>query len=384
MRTLLYYLLLGQVFHYAILACTLLDPLADFFLLNVKNQFINRKEEVDSKKSQLRLLKQKLDTERGLMDEAITELDEFNKNRFQWPMKANKQCLHARTKRIGIDLVADDVDTRLNSEKDMLGTVSDALDEAFDAAVELSRQMDEASNELKGDIERKEEAARTDYKAERLSLNESKHLHIRTLEEDPKEATMYDDWKVATQALEKRAAENILTSKKMRAKMKKTQEDSDTLVKQHDADVFAALLKRTEEYDSAMSQDRKLLTEVKHEIDTVLHETDRCVRMIHDQEAPMKRATTRLHKREVGRTSPERTIDRVHDELLQEAKDITSAVDALKAEIDIHNQNLQDLRDMEIMLEEDLAIKTNSRKIEKKCIYLRSYFAKHKAEKGLR
>lgn len=87
-----------------------------------------------------------------------------------------------------------------------------------------------------------------------------------------------------------------------------------------------------------MSQDRKLLNEVKHEITTVLWEVEKCVHMIHDQEKPLKRNTTRLHKREIGRQSPERTIDRVHDELLQEAKDITGAVEALKAEIETHTQ----------------------------------------------
>jgi hypothetical protein len=155
-----------------------------------------------------------------------------------------------------------------------------------------------------------------------------------------------------------------------------------------------------------MGQDRKLLNEVKHEITTVLWEIEKCVSMIHSQEKPMMRTTTRLHKRDTGRSSPERTIDAVHDELLQEAKDISAAVDALKAEIATHTlvclivlethiepvkrfhayepcllQNLTDLREMEVMLEEDLAIKTNSRKIEKKCVYHRSYFAKHKADK---
>lgn len=139
--------------------------------------------------------------------------------------------------------------------------------------------------------------------------------------------------------------------------------------------------RRLHRYDETIRQHRRLLNEIKHEISTVLQEIEKCVKMIHDQEAPMKRATARLHKREKGRSSPERTLDDVHDTLLQEAKDISATVETLQAEIATHNANLADLRDMEVMIEEDIAIKTNSASLEQKCIHMRSYFAKHKAEK---
>lgn len=78
---------------------------------------------------------------------------------------------------------------------------------------------------------------------------ESNHLelHVHTLQEQPKDATEYEHWRVATEDLEESAKGMIASSKVMREKMKKTQEQSDVKVKKHDSEVFAALLKRTDE-----------------------------------------------------------------------------------------------------------------------------------------
>jgi hypothetical protein len=95
-------------------------------------------------------------------------------------MKANQQCLRARARRIGIDLVADGVDDALKIEKEMLGSVSDALDEAFNAAVELSEQMAEASTLLGEDIDRKLQAAQTDVSGHKLQELHNARTYART------------------------------------------------------------------------------------------------------------------------------------------------------------------------------------------------------------
>ena len=73
-------------------------------------------------------------------------------------------------------------------------------------------------------------------------------------------------------------------------------------------------------------------------------------------------------------------MDSVNTLLVQEAAEISAAVRALKDELDVNEQNLVELRKMESMLEEDIEIKKRSLRIERKCIYRRSYFAKFKAE----
>lgn len=72
-------------------------------------------------------------------------------------------------------------------------------------------------------------------------------LHVHTLQAPPKDATLYENWKTASEDLEAKSNESIATSKAMRTNMKKTQDESDAKVKHHDSSVFAALLRRTEE-----------------------------------------------------------------------------------------------------------------------------------------
>jgi hypothetical protein len=55
-------------------------------------------------------------------------------------------------------------------------------------------------------------------------------------------------------------------------------------------------------------------------------------------------------------------------------------VQSLRKELELNEENFVRLREMEAMLEEDIEIKKRSIRIEKKCIYQRSYFAKFKAE----
>eukprot|EP00040_Diaphanoeca_grandis_P043413 m.267986 g.267986 ORF g.267986 m.267986 type:complete len:498 (+) comp75725_c0_seq1:313-1806(+) len=351
--------------------------------IKVKTTFIDRIEELGEKSQKLKQLKKQVDTELKMLSMTIKGLDEFNQNRFAWPFKANNQCLRNRAKRIGIDLVADDVDFQLKREKDMLEHVSDDLEKAFNQAVDHSEMMQDCSQQLGDDLTRKAAASKTDTRLEKLkSTSESLNLHVKTLQQPPKNSRAYLEWLSQTDGLEAASKELIVASKKMRQTIAKMQEETDQKVRAHDNDCMNAIRKRTTEYQEAIDENRSLLISVKHEIATVLDELKSCCEMVEAQEGPLKRTTTRLKKRESGRTPEERTIDTVHSQLLQEAADLTQTVETLQQEIATHNANLEELRQMEAMLEEDLMIKHNSFKIEKKCTYARSYFCRMKNEKA--
>lgn len=350
--------------------------------IEVKNNFITRIEEIEGKAHKLKALKKQVDTETLLLQGAIKSLDEFNSTRFAWPAKANEQCLQLRAKRIGIDLVADDVDFQLKRERDMLEHVSEDLERAFNSAVDHMTMMQDCGRQLGEDIARKNEAGKTEIKLEKLKVdNDRNQLHVATLQAPPKNSRMYLEWLSQTDGLEQASKELIQASKKMRKTMGKMENETDDKVKLHENDTGVALRKRTGEYQEAIDENRILLNQVKHEVATVLTELKSCCAMVDAQEQPMKRTTTRLKKRETGRSEEERTIDAVHEILIQEASDLNVTVQTLQMEIGTHNANLEELRSMEGMLEEDLAIKQNSLKIENKCTYARSYFCKHKAEK---
>jgi len=349
--------------------------------IKVKTTFISRIEEIGEKSTKLKQLKKQVDTELKMLTMTIKGLDEFNQNRFAWPFKANDQCLRNRNKRIGIDLVADDVDFQLKREKDMLEHVSEDLEKAFNQAVDHSEMMSDCSTQLGADISRKAQASKTDTNLEKLKKDsETLNLHVKTLQQPPKDSRQYLEWLSQTDGLENASKELMQASKKMRTTIAKMQEETDQKVRTHDNDTMNAIRKRTAEYQEAIDENRSLLISVKHEIATVLDELNSCCEMVEAQEGPLKRTTTRLKKRELGRKPEERTIDTVHAQLLQEAADLTKTVETLQQEIATHNANLEELRKMESMLEEDLMIKQNSMKIEKKCTYARSYFCRMKNE----
>jgi hypothetical protein len=64
-----------------------------------------------------------------------------------------------------------------------------------------------------------------------------------------------------------------------------------------------------------------------------------------------------------------------HEALIQEVAELDSSVSALQEELNINVANLEDLRSMEAMLEEDFGIKKVTVKLESRCVKLRTYLA---------
>ena len=58
----------------------------------------------------------------------------------------------------------------------------------------------------------------------------------------------------------------------------------------------------------------------------------------------------------------------MHASLIEEVGDLDNAVSALTRELNINMQNLEDLRELEGMLEEDFAIKKNTLMLENRCM----------------
>ena len=71
----------------------------------------------------------------------------------------------------------------------------------------------------------------------------------------------------------------------------------------------------------------------------------------------------------------EKTIDHVHEALIQEVAELDASVSALQEELNINVSNLEDLRAMEAMLEEDYGIKKVTVTLESRCCKLRAYLA---------
>merc|ERR1719183_2292521 len=96
--------------------------------------------------------------------------------------------------------------------------------------------------------------------------------------------------------------------------------------------------------------------------------------LIEAQQVPLSYTTTRLAERQV-RPETERTIDQVHEALIQEVAELDQAVSSLQQELNSNLANLEDLKVMDAMLEEDYGIKKVTADIEARCKKIRSFLS---------
>ena len=287
-----------------------------------------------------------------------------------------------RDGRIGIDYVEDDVDIQLQRESEMLRTVGHSIVEIRQASRGMADYLINVSEHLQGDIRAKKAATTCDHNLQKLKLDaKTLRLNLKTLDpESSQDWSTIDDWRGASQAMLQAGRDAVAKSKELRRGLAEQQQHVESKLKEFEMDVTASLRKRLVQYEEALGEDESILMQCQYEIATLQKEIKNIHEAIAKQTAPMKRNTTRLEKRGTARPGRERTTDDVNDSLIQEAAEISGAVDALRQELEINEENYVRLREMEAMLEEDIEIKRRSVRIEKKCIYQRSYFAKFKAE----
>jgi hypothetical protein len=310
----------------------------------------------------------------------------FVEKAFLWPINANSECCQLRDGRIGIDYVEDEVDIQLQRESEMLRTVGIDIVDIRQRSKQMCDYLIKVSEHLHEDIKMKKAATQCDHQLEKLKLDAKQNrLNLKVLDpESQSEWSSIDDWRGASEGMVSAGKEAVSTSKQLRKAMGDQQHLIEDKLKTFEGEVTAALRKRLVQYEDAMAEDESILMQCRYEIETLQKEISTVHNAIEKQTAPIKRNTTRMEKRGSRRPERERTVDAVNDSLVREAAEISAAVDALRMEVDINQQNLVGLREMEAMLEEDIQIKKRSLRIEKRCIYQRSYFAKFKAEEALK
>ena len=325
--------------------------------------------------------------------------------------------------RIGIDLVMDEVEIQLGREREMLSTNATEepyirLDEAYTCEAQLAALI----AELTADIDRKQSAEAIDSRmvsvvsetplSNRESAREHQwgdpsvfsrggtllpsiyadaryidavivsqatlkpsidlkpHLDSVTLR--PRSAHDVERWRDRTDALLEKAVMIISEVDALRDEMVKAASSADVFINKYAEDVDDALQAKSQSSINARIQIQRLLEATKEEIQRVTTEAATLEAAIEQKASPLKYATTRLQERR-NRPSMEKTIDHVHEALIQEVAELDNSVSALQQELNINTANLEDLRAMESMLEEDFGIKKVTVNLEARCIKLRAY-----------
>jgi len=206
----------------------------------------------------------------------------------------------------------------------------------------------------------------------RPSIDLKPHLDSVTLR--PRSAQDVERWRERTESLLQKAKRIIGEVDALCQAMVMAAAASDVIVNQYADSVDEALAQKHKKSVAACTQIEGLLRESKEEIERVTNEIDMLLACIESKASPLKYATTRLQERR-SRPFEEKTIDHVHEALIQEVAELDASVSALQEELNINVSNLEDLRAMEAMLEEDYGIKKVTVTLESRCCTLRAYLA---------
>lgn len=339
----------------------------------VKTAFSSHLNEVGSYVRRLNDLRKTMEREIRTMMQAIKQLEGAIASRTDWPIKVNEKCMFYRDRRLGIDLVADDLEIELGKEYQMLTTVvttesSQVLQDSYDAHAD----MEDILEKLKQDIVRKEESQLCDTRMNTLKPAITMDTHLDCVELRPANAVDVDMWRETTDALIKRAEDSMTDCDNLRSTMLSVPAKCDLQVRSFSDGCNAALTAKLEQASDAKEEVLALLKATKEEIAFTTTEVSTLERAIDAQMIPLNYATTRLEKRR-SRPAAENTIDTVHEHLIREVAEMDNAVSALQGELNLNMSNLEDLKMMEAMLEEDYGIKKVTLQIESRCKKIRSF-----------
>ena len=338
-----------------------------------KTNFARRVDEVKSAREALSKCLKECEEEHDKLTQKLAVTEEMVSTRFDWPIVVNQACVKFREQRIGIDKVMDRLEIELLKENDMLNRVSS---EQFDEPIYQTKRLLEALEHcmylLSEDIKRKEGAEAIDTKLSTLVSSKTLSINLDIIKTRPITGIEMNEWRQSSENLIEGTYRMMAESGKMRKKLTKATKITDKLLNEAQEAVDLTMRRSVNKAESARDDVSSLLAEVKGEAITTEQEVAKLEKLISLQETPLKRATTQLAQRAM-RPEGEQTNDHVHESLIQEVADLDNAVSALTEELNISMRNLEELRNLEGLLEEDYTIKKNTLLLETRCSKSRGF-----------
>ncbi|NXW86720.1 TEKT3 protein, partial [Alopecoenas beccarii] len=290
------------------------------------------------------------------------------------PLQVAQECLLHREKRMGVDLVHDEVEKQLFTEVDVIRSCQERMQWYLDRAKAQLASNRAAQHEVERDLANKQTAHRIDDKCHHLRNSSDGISYYRGVERFDATISVPESWAKFTD-------DNILRSQSERAASAKLRDDIENLLvvtanemwRQFNT-VNVAFTNRIAETADAKNKLQTHLAKTLKEIFEMEMNIEALRKAIRDKGPPLKVAQTRLDERtrrpdvELCRDPPQiRLVNEVHE---------------LDETIQGHQQRLRDAEDMlqmlvhaKSILEHDLAVKANSLFIDQeKCMGMRKTF----------
>ncbi|KAM9222204.1 tektin-3-like [Leptosomus discolor] len=290
------------------------------------------------------------------------------------PLQVTQECLLHREKRMGIDLVHDDVEKQLFVEADVIRSCQERMQQYLDKAKAQLASNRAAQHELERDLANKQTAYRIDDKCHHLRNTSDGISYFRGVERVDATISVPESWA-------KFSDDNILLSQSERAASSKLRDNLENLLvvtanemwRQFNR-VNVAFANRIAETADAKSKIQTHLAKTLQEIFQIEMNIEAIRKAIRDNGLVLKVAQTRLDER-TRRPNVELCRDTAQLRLVNEVHEINETIQSLQQRLRDAENILQMLVHAKSILEHDLATKANSLFIDQeKCMGMRKTF----------
>ncbi|XP_053158680.1 tektin-3 [Hemicordylus capensis] len=290
------------------------------------------------------------------------------------PLQVAQECLLHREKRMGIDLVHDDVEKQLLTEVDVIHSCQERMRRHLDKAIAQLASDRAAQHELEKDLSDKQTAHRIDDKCHHLRNTSDGISYYRGVERVDATISVPESWAKFTD-------DNILRSQSERAASSKLRDDIETLLVVTANEMWNQFNKANVAFTNRISE----TADAKNKIQTYLAKTlqeifqtemtiEAIRKSIRDKGPALKVAHTRLDER-TRRPNVELCRDSAQLRLVNEVYEIDDTIQTLQQRLRDAEDTLQTLVHTKANLEHDLAVKANTLFIDQeKCMGMRKTF----------
>uniref|UniRef100_A0A4W3JG24 Tektin n=1 Tax=Callorhinchus milii TaxID=7868 RepID=A0A4W3JG24_CALMI len=290
------------------------------------------------------------------------------------PLQVAQECLYHREKRMGIDLVHDDVEKLLLKEVDCIKSCQERMRRHLNRTITQLASNRAAQHELERDLSDKSMAQRIDDKCHQLRNTSDGISYYRGVERVDATISVPESWAKFTD-------DNVLRSQSERSTSAKLRDDIENLLNATSNELWsqfnAVNVSFTHRISETANAKNKLQTHLAKTLQEIF-QTEMTIqgikRAIKDKEAPLKVAQTRLDER-TRRPNVELCRDPVQHRLVNEVWTLDTSIQTLQQRLEEAEDMLQMLVHTKAALEYDLSIKANSLFVDQeKCMGMRKTF----------
>ncbi|XP_066492062.1 tektin-1 [Tiliqua scincoides] len=275
------------------------------------------------------------------------------------PLFIAQECLLHRERRVGIDLVHDEVEQELLKDVEVLQGVMALLERTLEQTNEQVRLNRAAKYNLEKDLKDKFTSLTIDRYCSSLTNNTPDVHYAQNVVKVEENSVSPEEWAEFSNVNVEKADKQRNNSLALRALIDSILTQTASDLRKQDEAVGVAFRNRVKETKKAKSLLEAHLAKVMEEINSQEKNREALQKAIQDKEGPAKVAQTRLEAR-THRPNVELCRDAVQYRLMQEMEEISHNIQRLKETHGKVEAELKGLARQQLSLEEEIEVKANT------------------------